>query len=157
MGKGKSIYVDEKTYRRLQEISSELNMKSIGELLKILAGTHPILRLFVDNPENFYRKVIESIRYSLGVANVNYMKSIEKVSQQRSKTSSYQPDRATSHNTNNKEELIKRAKQYRDKIIKEQGFITSEQLERVAKKFRVPVKDLIDDLVMKENDKYYPY
>ena len=77
--------------------------------------------------------------------------------QQRSKTSSYQPDRATSHDTDNREELIKRAKQYRDKIIKEQGFITSEQLERIAKKFGVSATDLIDDLVMKETNKYYPY
>ena len=62
MGKGKSIWVDEETYSRLYRLAQGLNMKSIGELLRFLAGTHRFYRGTIDNPEEFLSRAIEILR-----------------------------------------------------------------------------------------------
>ncbi len=57
------------------------------------------------------------------------------------------------------EDVIKRAISYARKILESQGYISTEQLEKVSRKFKVPINILIDELGIYEAEKgkYIPY
>jgi len=78
----------------------------------------------------------------------SYTSSIKSEQKKSTKSINHAQSRYTSN--------ISRAKRYRDKIIEEQGYITEDQLKRIADKFGVSIEEIWDDLIMKEPGKYYP-
>ena len=136
MGK-KTISISNEVHKKLVELKNKLGVNSIDLVLRWLMKMPP-----------FTQEIYE---YSIpNIKSEQENKAFAKASEYKDDIKSTQ--KAQEDNTS----LIYRAKKYRDKIIKNQGFITEGQLEKVAKKFGLTIHDLMDDLIMKEPGKYYP-
>jgi len=135
----KNISISQEVYAKIVQLKQELCVNSIDLVLRWLLKMPP----FAQN-------------HNANNAELAHKKHKENVNQSRGYSSYSQASSRFSHNDKTDiRALVARAKQYRNNIIRKQGYITTEQLEKIAKKFGLSIEDLWDDLIMKETGKYY--
>jgi len=151
MAKVFSISLPEELYQQLLEITKEDTIqKAVRKALS------EYITMKNDHNYEYIIELLKRIVYKIDSIGNLSNSILQAISQINISGTRYHKKYTQQQDDTNYKEMLERAKLYRNKILEKEGKITSEQLEKVAKKFKVKFDDLIEDLLMKESGIYVP-